>query len=290
MVRRLVTTLVCCALLPGLGRGQEARPNVLFDRNVVFAKVGDAELRLDLAMPAGKDGPFPAIVCIHGGGWVGGDRRQMSQTLGVLAARGYVAVSPDYRLAPGHPFPAAIEDCKCAVRWLRANAKHYKVDPERIGAMGFSAGAHLACLLGLTQRGDGLEGSGGNPQESSRVQAVVSFFGPTDLARPGFSKEVQTNNLTPLLGGTAAEKPEAYRRASPATYVRKDAPPFLLLHGSEDRVVPPDQSDDLAERLRKAGASARVVIVHGEGHGWRGEKLLDSIGRMLAFFDDNLKK
>jgi acetyl esterase/lipase len=289
MARGLLVVAAFGMLAPA-ARTQESRPNVLVERNIVFAKVGDKELKLDLSMPADKEGPFPAIVCIHGGGWVGGDRHQMALTAGVLAARGYVAITPDYRLAPGDRFPAPIEDCKAAVRWLRANAKTYKIDPQHIGAMGFSAGGHLACLLGVTERGDGLEGNGGNAEESSRVQAVVSFFGPTDLTRPVFHKDAQTNNLAPLLGGTLQQKAEAYRRASPIRYVRKGAPPFLFLHGTEDKIVPPEQSKDMAARLKEVGAAARVVTVEGEGHGWRGEKLLQSVEQMLTFFDEALKK
>jgi acetyl esterase/lipase len=285
----IVCSVVLLAL-PGAAKGQAVRREVRVENDVVFGKGGATELKLDLAMPKDGEGPFPAIVCIHGGGWIKGDRKQLQKSIEALAGRGYVAISPDYRLAPRDRFPAQIEDCKAAVRWLRANAGTYHIDTRRIGAVGFSAGAHLACLLGVTGKDDGLEGKGGNAEQSSAVQAVVSFFGPTDLTQPGWDKDVQTKNLVPLLGGTAADKPDAYRKASPMTYAGKNAPPFLFLHGTEDRVVPIKQSQDLAGKLRKAGVSARVVAVEGEGHGWRGEKLLTTISQMMDFFDETLKK
>ncbi len=275
------------ALAPTAGRPQEPAP-VEVERDVVFGTGGGRDLKLDLARPRG-DGPFPAVVCLHGGGWVGGDRHQMEQTIKVLAAHGYVALTPDYRVAPHDPFPAAVEDCKAAVRWLRANASRLHVDPNKVGALGFSAGGHLASLLGVTVNSDGLEGGGGNAGESSRVQAVVSFFGPTDLARDDWDRETVEGNLVPFLGGKPAERPDAYRKASPLTYVRKESPPFLFVHGTEDKVVPPAQSQDMAEKLRAAGAAARVVLLEGEGHGPRGDKLRTAIAEMMVFFDDNLK-
>ncbi len=262
---------------------------ILLDTGIVFGKGGTTELRLDLARPL-KEGSFPAIVCIHGGGWVSGDRKQLRKTIEVLARRGYVAISPDYRLAPRHRFPAQVEDCKAAIRWLRANAETYHVNTKRIGVVGFSAGGHLACLLGVTSKDDGLEGDGGNAEQSSAVQAVVSFFGPTDLTRDVWDSDVRTKNLVPLLGGTPDEKADAYRKASPLIYAGKNAPPFLFIHGTEDRVVPIQQAKDLAEKLRQAGGSARLVAVEGEGHGWRGEKLLRTLAQMMDFFDETLKK
>jgi acetyl esterase/lipase len=239
----------------------------------------------------GRD-TFPAIICLHGGGWIGGERQQMKGTIEALAHRGYVAISPDYRLAPKDRFPAQIEDCKAAVRWLRANAANHCVDPQHIGVFGFSAGAHLACLLGVTRKEDNLEGKGGNAEQSSAVQAVVSFFGPADFTQSVWSKEVSELHLVPFLGGTAADKADVYRRASPATYIHEKCPPFLFVHGTADEIVPIRQSEQMVEKLHQAGVSARLISVEGEGHGWgwKHENRLTSLARMMDFFDENLKK
>ena len=196
-MRSFILCLLTGFLLPVAATAANG-PAVHEESDVVFGKGGDVDLKLDLAMPADGAGPYPAVVCIHAGGWVGGKRQEMSQTIRTLAGRGYVAVSPDYRLAGAHArFPAQVEDCKAAVRWLRANAVKYKIDPNHIGAVGFAAGGHLACMLAVTDKGDGLEGSGGNADVSSRVEAVVSFFGPSDLTAKDWGREVSTRNLAP---------------------------------------------------------------------------------------------
>jgi acetyl esterase/lipase len=291
MIRRF-GLLVCFAalLVPALVHAQEKKPEIRIERDLVYGKGGDTEMQLDLAMPKDGDGPYPVVVCIHGGGWRQGNRQQMSKTIEVLAGRGFVAVTPSYRLAPDAKYPAQIEDVKAAVRWLRANAKTYKINPDCVGAIGFSAGAHLACLLGVTNKDDGLEGKGGNADQSSRVQCVVSFFGPSDLTRNDWTKEVEDNILVPFLGATIKEKPEIYKQASPVTYVTKEAPPFLFFHGDKDKLVGLEQSKILAEKLGKAGASAKVVVVEGEGHGWAGEKLKENIEQLVGFLNENLKK
>jgi acetyl esterase/lipase len=270
---------------------QAPRPRVRQENDVVFASVADATLKVDVAMPVEGSGPFPAVICLHGGGWVGGERKQMSQTIEVLARRGYVAIAPDYRLAPTHRFPACIEDCKCAVRWLRANSGKYRVNPSRIAAVGLSAGGHLACLLGMSEAGDGLEGTAGHLDQSSRVQAVVNFAGPTDLTDETLhTPEVLKENLIPLMGGSPAECSDLYRKASPMHYSPRTPPPFLLIHGSADRVVPVRQAHAFADKLKRCGASVHVVELEGEGHTWGGASLIRSIDRMLTFLDESFHK
>ena len=222
---------------------------------------------------------------------MGGDRKQMAQTIDVLARRGYVAVAPDYRLAPKHPFPACIEDCKTAVRWLRANCVKYHIDTTRIGAVGLTAGGHLACLLGVSEPADGLDGNGDYMNQSSRVQAVVSFAGPTDLRDETLYKdpEVLKSNLAPLLEGLPRERRDAYRKASPLAYTPKTPPPFLLIHGSADQTVPVQQVHALAKKLESCGGKARVLVLDGEGHTWSGGNLLKSIDQMLTFLDETLQ-
>jgi acetyl esterase/lipase len=290
MKRSIVLGAGLLILLAGVGQGQEKKGEVRVERDLVYGKGGDTDLQLDLAMPKDGDGPFPAIVCIHGGGWRGGNRQNLAKTIEVLAGRGYVAATISYRLVPKATFPAQIEDSKAAVRWLRANAKKYKVDPDHIGAVGYSAGGHLCCLLGVTAKDDRLEGKGGNAEQSSQVQAVVSFFGPTDFTERTWNATVEKDILAPFLGGSFEDKRENYKKASPVSYVRKSAPPFLFFHGTEDKVVAVSQSRILAEKLRGVGASAKLVEIEGAGHGWGGEKLLETVEQMVKFFDANLKK
>jgi acetyl esterase/lipase len=206
----------------------------------------------------------------------------MEGILELLAFRGFVTVLPYYRLVPER-FPAAIEDSKAAVRWLRANAVRLRVDSDRIGALGPSSGGYLACMLGLTGPDDGFEGQGGHPEQSSRVQAVVDLFGITDLISVPWREQKEKGLLVPYLGARYADAPDLYRKASPLEYVRSGAPPFLIFHGEADHVVPPLQSQCLAERLTFAGVSAQLVIVPGQSHGWGPPLILDTIAQAVAF-------
>ena len=285
-----MAAVVALVLVPRLLSAQERRADIRLEPDLVYGKGGDADLKLDLAMPKEGSGPFPAVVCVHGGGWKAGNRQSMEKTIETLAARGYVAVTVSYRLTPAARFPSQIEDCKAAVRWLRANAAKYHVNPERIGAVGFSAGGHLVCLLGTSDKNDGLEGQGGNPEQSSRVQAVVSFFGPTDFTTKTWSEDVEKQFLIPFFGATLDENPAIYKKASSISYVTKDDPPFLFFHGTRDELVGLRHSQLLADKLKDVGVKAEVVVMEGEGHGWQGEKLRQSIDKMFTFFDEQLKK
>lgn len=258
---------------------------------ITFGKPGGTILNLDMAMPKVGKGPRPAVVCLFGGGWISGSRTGMRSFIQYLAGYGYVAVAPTYRLAPQYPFPAAVADVRQCVRWLRRNAKEYNIDPDHIGAMGQSAGGHLALMLGLASDKDRF-GPDDEPQagESARVQAVVNYFGPGDMASKEWSALANRRFIVPFLGGTPAERPEEYRKASPITYVTRDAAPILTLQGDKDTTVPMPMAVELHKKLDAVGAKNKLVIFKGLGHGtWREPFMTDSRRQMVRFFDEYLK-
>jgi acetyl esterase/lipase len=265
-----------------------AEPKPALDLDLTYAKVGEKEIKLDLARPEGK-GPFPCVVLFHGGGWRMGNKKDVRSWLPFLAKEGYVAASVGYRLVPDATFPAQIEDGKSAVRFLRANADKYGIDKDRVAAMGWSAGGHLACMLGLTDPKCGFEGTDCSDQ-SSRVQAVVDYFGPTDLAAFGKDELAQKGMLAPFVGKRYADDPAAHEKASPVKYVSKDAPPFLIFHGTKDWVVPIEQSRELAGKLKEFRVPVKLVEVPGEGHGWEGKANEETTGETLKFLAERLKK
>jgi acetyl esterase/lipase len=268
------------------------------EEGITYSKVGDQELKLDLAKPEG-DGPFPAIVFIHGGGWLGGNRSHFRPFAEEAAKRGYVGLTISYRLmkfdaekkettTATQRFPDQIHDCKAAVRWLRANADKYHVDKNRIGVAGGSAGGHLSLLVGLTDKSDKLEGDGGNPDQSSRVQAVVNIFGPTEMASCYEGSSVAWM-LRLFMGGKPEETPEVYKKASPVTYVTKDDPPILTIHGDQDKLVPVAQAKLLDQKMKAAGVQHELLILEGQGHGFGGESQQTAMKAMWDFFDKQLK-
>jgi acetyl esterase/lipase len=310
--RALVHAMLCLILgASALPKGAQASEQKLptqppagvqHEPGLVYSRGVSGDLKLDLALPARGHGPVPAIVVLHGGAWreLCGTRHTLLPITFELAARGYVAVTISYRSAPMHPFPAQIHDAKCAVRWLRANAARYRIDTERIGVLGHSSGAHLACLLGTTAGRADFEGTGGHAAQSSAVQAVVGYYGATDLAqlhaRAGgngpkdwFTRVV----LEDLLGGPPAKKAECYAKASPLSHLHKAAAPTLLIHGSADSIVPLDQSERYVERARAVKAPVRLLVLKGADHGF-GSGLGGKVGRQadvaaLDFLDRHLK-
>jgi acetyl esterase/lipase len=186
-------------------------------------------------------------------------------------------------------FPAQIHDAKAAVRWVRANAKKYRVNPDRIGVTGGSAGGHLSLLVGLTDPASGVEGESGNPGQSSRVQAVVNVFGPTDMAFC-YEKSSVAWIFRLFMGGTPAEAAERYKAASPITYVSQDDPPVLTLHGDQDALVPVEQAKALDEKMKTAGASHTLMVFEGQGHGFGGEHGKKASDATWEFFDRHLKQ
>ena len=292
MSRAVLTTSRCAVLLlvtMSCARGQ-APPEVRSQNDITYTKVGDRELKLDMTRPAEGDGPFPAVVVIHGGAWRAGNKADVHAVMSMLAQHGYVTISPQYRFCPKDLFPAQVYDVKAAVRWLRTHAAEYKVDPDHIGATGFSAGGHLSLMLGLTGPNDGLEGEN-LPADapSSRVQAVVNFFGPTDFAASDLP-DVSKGLLKDFLGGTPAEKPELTKQASPVTFTTSDDPPILTFQGTKDPLVPHTQAFTLTDALTKAGVPGRVELLIGAGHGWGGDDIKRTLDETREFFDKYLKK
>jgi acetyl esterase/lipase len=274
-VLALLSAFVAFGVLLVLAASLRKHPGVVVERDLTYGTAGGTELKLDLAMPKEGSGPLPAIVFLHGEGWRAGNRRQMSHFIEGVARMGYVGVTVEYRLVPAARFPAQVEDCQAALRWLRANAGKYRVDPGRIGVVGFSAGGHLAAMLGVT---------------GENVQAVVTFFGPTDFTTRDWPPVLEREVIVPFLGGTFSEIPAVYQSASPVSHVTKDSAPFLLFHGSEDELVPVDQSKRLAERLKSFGVPVRLVVLEGEKHGFSDAHNQECMKQMMAFLGERLKR
>lgn len=276
-------------------RGPQVPDSVEATWDIPYAGTDHPRQRLDLLLPKNRsaDKPLPVIVAIHGGAWLGGDKRQVIGRLIPLVASGrYAGVSVGYRLSQDAIWPAQIHDCKAAIRWIRGNAKKYNLDPEKIGAIGWSAGGHLVAMLGTAGDVPELEGKLGEyAGESSRVSCVVNFFGPTDFLTIGdYPSQIQHYSADApearLLGGPIPDNREKARSASPITFVSADDPPFLMIHGTEDPLVPHQQSVVLKEALAKVGVPAAVITVQDGGHGGFRNPEIERI--VDAFFEAHL--
>jgi acetyl esterase/lipase len=273
-------------LPPGTAEHRDLRYGPHKERNV-----------LDLFVPK-ADKPLPLVIWVHGGAWLAGSKNGGNPAMPLLD-KGYAVASINYRSSQQAIFPAQIEDCKAAVRFLRANAKKYNLNPDAFGVWGASAGGHLVALLGTSGDVKELEGKVGDHTDvSSRVQCVVDFFGPTDLTKMGeqagpksaLDHDAADSPESKLVGGPIQTKKELAAKANPITFVTKDDPPVLMLHGDKDPLVPLAQSELLLDSLKKAGVEAELVVVKGNGHGGPGFASVENQEKIAKFFEKHLKK
>jgi acetyl esterase/lipase len=237
-------------------------------------------LHADIYQPAG-DGPFPAVLLVHGGGWARGKPDDMVAIAEALAGAGFVVMNAAYRFAPEHRFPAQLHDLQHALRWLRANASRFAVDDERVAGFGYSAGAHLVALLGLAAADGALDTPYGGPD--ARLQAVVAGGTPTDL------RKFEGGQLVPqFLGGDQSRVPEAYRLASPVVHVTPAAPPFFLYHGGSDMLVGVDHAEDFAAALEAAGVHVELYRMRLRGHITAFLTDGEAVARAIAFLRTQL--
>jgi pectinesterase len=239
-------------------------------KDVVYSAPAGRRLLVDLYLPQGS-GPFPALLFLHGGGWRNGKKEDLHRLAERMAAQNFVGACVEYRLSGEAKYPAALFDAKSAVRWMRANAVRYKADPNRIGVVGSSAGGELAAMLGTTADERTFEAPPGEHWEnqgvSSRVAAVVAFNPVVDFVEWRKEKPEAADTVGGgYLGASYAQDPKLWAEASPIHYVTKDAPPFLLLHGTADASYP--QSTLMVTRLRAAGAAAELFTADGGEHGF----------------------
>lgn len=285
--RRLLSLSLLLAPLFTDGAELVVPDTVRFERGIEFSNPDGQHLQVNLARPKSGEGPFPAVVCIHGGGFRAGTREGYDALCVKLAERGYVAVTVTYRLAPAYQFPAAVHDCKAAVRWLKARAETYQVDPRRIGAMGGSAGGHLALFLGVTAGVPAFEGQG-HLNQTSDVNCVVSYFGPSDFTQ-SYGKSVDAHEVLPLFfGGNLEQKRREHIVGSPLYWVTPAAAPTLCIHGTKDTYVAHEQAVWMVDRLKSCAVEAQLVTLEGAGHGFKGEEAQKAEDAMFAFFDAHL--
>jgi acetyl esterase/lipase len=254
-----LTTVVCLLSLNVRAFGADEPYDVV--RNQVYVVRESGPLAADVYVPRG-DGPFPAVLVVHGGAWASGTREQLAGVAQGLARAGYTSAAISYRLAPQEPFPAQIYDCQAAVRWLRSHAAEFKVDPHHIGGFGYSAGGHLVALLGAMDDDDLREKNVPTDAPSARLQAVVAGGAPCDFR----VMPANSSRLAYWLGGTPAQRPQAYEQASPTNFVTADDPPMFFFHGGADNLVPIKSPERMVERLKEVGVPVEFHVVPEAGH------------------------
>lgn len=297
---KFVRSVFClAALLAWSGRAADAPPpaappglpaGARMALDLAYVPHATERQKLDLYLPATGTN-WPLIIWIHGGGWSGGSKEKPPGLR--FLTHGFALASLNYRFSQDAIFPAQLIDCKAALRWLRAHAPEYGFDPHHIGVWGASAGGHLVALLGTT--GDDKEfDQGENPGVSSRVQAVCDWFGPTDFTQilshlDDPKHDVADSLASQLIGGPLDQNPEKVQRANPIHYITTNDPPFLIMHGDKDPLVPLQQSRLLAEALQKAGVPVTLRVVPGGGHGGPAFDTPAEKNRLYEFFVKNLK-
>jgi acetyl esterase/lipase len=286
-----VVSVAVVARKPGdLGPRSQTRKT---HRDLAYVENGHSRQKLDLYLPESSSGPLPLLIWIHGGAWLAGSKEQCFPLRMGFVEKGYAVASIGYRLSSDAPFPAQIEDCKAAIRWLRANAAKYGLDSQKFGVWGSSAGGHLAAMVGTT--GDTTDfDKGANRELSSRVQAVCDFYGPSDLLRfavtPGYESHAGSQSPeSRLIGGAVLENKDKAERASPVTFISKEDPPFLIIHGDKDPTVAPQQSELLHAALKRAGVPSEHHVLPGAGHGGPAFNAPKVIEQVDTFFRQNLK-
>jgi acetyl esterase/lipase len=264
---------------------------IILERDIPYCE-GHARWVLNMIVPEKKSSrPRPAVVLIHGGGWSTGDQYKFTKMGYSFAEEGYVVMLPTYRLYRDAPFPACLEDVKNSIRWLRANAKKYNIDPNRIGAYGNSTGATLALTVVVTGEKE-LEGDGPNQDQSSELQAVVGSGAVGDMLHSTHSKRAKSAYLN-MARGTDRNLSESkanklMKAASPSSYITKSAPPILLVHGTKDDVVIINSTDEFVGAMKKAGADITYLRFEGAGHSVMGQKGKETTPAMMKFFKKHL--
>jgi acetyl esterase/lipase len=298
IVVKFVLSFLCLILLMQIVSAQNTYTKIA---DVSYANDTLISHKLDLYIPDGATAPLPVIVWVHGGGWSIGSKELLATDYQLRYPRnGYALVSINYRLSGQAIFPAQIHDSKAAIRWIRANAAQYNLDPTRIGVWGSSAGGHLVALLGTSNDVIDLEGTvGSNLQYSSRVQAVVDWFGPTDFLQmdtqaiaQGCSASTHDAPNSPesnLVGCPIQSCPTLVQRANPLTYFTTDDPPFFIQHGGADCTVPNGQSRILQTLMQNAGHDSSFAIIPGAGHGGTPFSAESNMVLLDAFFNAKLR-
>ncbi len=283
--------MVLSTLLLSLSGGRARAGEVKVEKDVVYGTVQETKLLLDAYTPDDASPKHPGILLIHGGGFIGGDKAFYTPMGKRLAAKGYVVFSLNYRLAPKSHYPAAVDDVQRAVRWVRAHADTYHLDPNRLGALGDSAGGYLVAMLGTRDTRDNADTE--LAKFSSRVQCVVDLYGPTDFTIPAASSGVGPQGvflLAQFFGKTQDQAMDIYKDGSPIIYVTKDSASFLILHGTADTLVPPDQSRRLHDALKTAGVPVTLLELYKYPHGFVNPANPGQTGLLAEEFFDRILK